>query len=92
MRLLNSISLFSIPSGSLAQIGKFSASNSLNCTNMCVPWIFNSTAFDLMSNLSSLVKTYYPYSRNKKIKIANGSFSGIAGERSIKLSKHIDLS
>ena len=58
---------------------------------MCAPWIIDSGASDHMTSLSSLFKTYSPCSGNKKIRIVDGSFSAIAGEGSITLSKHIDL-
>ncbi|QHN83700.1 uncharacterized protein DS421_20g706960 [Arachis hypogaea] len=58
IRLLNSSSLSSTPSGSLAQIG----------------------ASDHMTNLSPLFKTYSPSFENEKIRVADGSFSSIAGK------------
>lgn len=51
---------------------------------MCVPWIIDSGASDHMTSLSSC-------SGSEKIRIADGTFSAIAGKRDITLSKNIDL-
>jgi transposase InsO family protein len=92
IRLLKSSSLSGIPNASLAQTGNFSTPTSLSCTsNMPAPWIIDSGASDHMTGLSSLFQTYSPCPGNKKIKIADGSFSPIAGEGKIPLSTHIDL-
>jgi hypothetical protein len=92
IRLLKSSSLSGIPNASLAQTGNFSTPTSLSCTsNMPAPWIIDSGASDHMTGLSSLFQTYSPCPGNKKIKIADGSVSPIAGEGKIPLSTHIDL-
>ncbi|XP_072086997.1 uncharacterized protein [Arachis hypogaea] len=92
IRLLNSSSLSSTPSGSLAQTGNFNIPMSLNCTsNLNAPWIVDSGTSDHMTSLSPLFKTYSPSFENEKIRVADGSFSSIAGKGTIKLSKNIDL-
>jgi hypothetical protein len=58
---------------------------------MCAPWIIDSGASDHMTGFSSLFKTYSPCPGNQKVRIADGSFSSIAGEGKITLSKNIDL-
>ena len=90
--MLNSNFLSGSPSGSVAQTGNLSTPSSLNCTsNMYVPWIIDSGASNHMTTLSSLFKTYSPCSGSEKIRIADGTFSTIAGKRDITLSKNIDL-
>src|ERR1044072_6853114 len=92
IRLLNSNFLSGLSSGSVAQTGNLSTPSSLNCTsNMCVPWVIDSGASDHMTSRSSLFKTYSPCSGNEKIRIADGTFSAIAGIGNITLSKAIDL-
>ncbi|XP_072062320.1 uncharacterized protein [Arachis hypogaea] len=92
IRLLNSSSVSSTPSGSLAQTGNFSIPMSLNCaSNLNAPWIVDSGASDHMTSLSPLFKTYSPCFENEKIRVADGSFSSIAGKGTIKLSKNIDI-
>lgn len=44
-----------------------------------------------MTNLSHLFISYEPLSRNKKIRIADGSLSPIAGQASIRLLEKIIL-
>ena len=44
-----------------------------------------------MTNLSHLFISYTPYSRNKKVRIADGSLSSIIGQGSIRLSDKIVL-
>lgn len=44
-----------------------------------------------MNILYSLFQTYSPCPGNKKFRIKDGSFSPIAGEGKLPLSRHIDL-
>lgn len=92
VRLLNSNFLSGTPSGSVAQTGDSSIPSSINCTsNMGVTWIIDSGSSDHTTSLSSLFKTYSPCSGSEKIRIADGTFSVIAGKRNITLYKNIDL-
>lgn len=89
LNLLKSNSFSSIPAGSLAQTG--SDSNALTCYLKSLPWIIDSSASDHMTNFSNLFSTYFPCPGNEKIRIADGSFSRIAGKGFVKLSENIGL-
>ena len=54
--------------------------------------IFDSGASDRMIGNLSLFSTYAPCSRKKSVKIADGSFTMVAGVGSIKLSPMLCLS
>ena len=90
LTLLKSNSSSGIPSVSLAQTGN--KPNALSCClNSSAPWIIDSGASDHMTCSSHLFKSYSPCSGNDKVKIADGSFSSIAGKGLIKISERIDL-
>ena len=54
-------------------------------------WIVDSGAFDHMTSESTLFSSYSPCAGNQKIKIADGSFSAIAGKGSVVLSPVLTL-
>ncbi|KAI5401521.1 hypothetical protein KIW84_066119 [Lathyrus oleraceus] len=54
-------------------------------------WIVNSRASDHMTGESTLFSSYSPCAGNQKIKIADGSFSAIAGKGSVVLSQMLTL-
>ena len=56
-----------------------------------MPWIIDSGAYNHMTNLLKLFQTYVPCLGNRKIQIADGSFSSIAGKGSIPISEKITL-
>ena len=89
LKLLKSNSTSGIPSVSLAQTG--SALHTFSLCKNSVPWIIDSGASDHMTNLSNCFSTYSPCSGLEKIRIADGSFSSIAGKGLIKISETIDL-
>ena len=89
LKLLKSNFPSGIPSVSHAQTG--STPNALSCCFNSAPWIIDSGASDHMTSFSNLFNTYSPCSGNKKIRIADGSFSPITGKGLIKLSENIDL-
>ena len=88
LKLLKSNSSSGIPSVSLAQTGI--NSNALSCSNSA-PWIIDSGASDHMTSFSNLFSSYSPCSGSEKIRIADGSFSTIAGKGVIKFSENITL-
>ncbi|KAG6492095.1 hypothetical protein ZIOFF_047045 [Zingiber officinale] len=55
------------------------------------PWIIDFGASAHMTNSLKLLKLYSPCPENKKVKIADGSFSPIAGKGSVQISENIDL-
>ena len=55
------------------------------------PWIIDSRASDHMTNSSNMFESYSPCPGNKRVTIANGNFSPIAGKCLIKISEGIDL-
>ncbi|KAL4360740.1 hypothetical protein GQ457_04G014980 [Hibiscus cannabinus] len=78
LNLLNSN--IGTPNCSMVQIG-----TKLN------PWIIDSGASDHMTNLHHLFYSYNPCSGHEKVRIADRSFSSIAGRGNINLSKSIGL-
>lgn len=83
---------FSNPSCFLAQQGNYliAALSSIN-SNVHYSWIIDSRATDHMTGSSKLFSSYKPCVGNKKIKIANGSFSAIAGKGSVFISPFLTL-
>ena len=89
LKLLKSNSPLGIPSISLAQTG--SAPNVFSCCFNSTPWMIDSRASNHVTSFSNPFNTYSPCSGSEKIRIADGSFSPIAGKGLIKLSENIDL-
>jgi hypothetical protein len=54
-------------------------------------WIVDSGASDHMTGESTLFSSYSPCAGNQKIKIADGSFSAVAGKGSVVLSPELSL-
>eukprot|EP00261_Vitis_vinifera_P039416 XP_019080659.1 PREDICTED: uncharacterized protein LOC104881375 isoform X1 [Vitis vinifera] len=63
----------------------------LSCRFKSTPWIIDSGASDHMTNSSNMFGSYLPCPGNKKVRIADGNFSPIAGKGLIKISEGIDL-
>ena len=55
------------------------------------PWIIDSGAFDHMTDCENLFSSYVPSSSNQKVRIADGSFSVVAGIGTVKISLNILL-
>ena len=92
LKLLKSNSgSLSTPNAAIAQAG--SKLNALSCHLPIshTPWIIDSGASDHMTSFSHLFHTYTPCSGHKKVRIADGSYSPIAGNGLINLSKTISL-
>ena len=82
-KLLKPNSVFGIPIGSVAQTG-------IDLSSLTsAPWIIDSGASDHMTSFSNLFKSYSSCPGNQTIRIADGTFSPIAGL--IKISDTIEL-
>lgn len=81
LKLLNSNPPSGIPNGSLAQTGSPPSAISSYLTS--TSWIIDSGASEHMTSLSHLFKSYSSCPGNKKVRIADKSFSSIAGKVSI---------
>jgi len=88
LKLIKSNSSSGTPSVLLAQTGR--NPKAFSCLNFS-PWIIDSGASDHMTSFSHLFNTYFPCSGHDKIRIADGSFSPIAGKGFIKLTEKINL-
>ncbi|CAL5421419.1 unnamed protein product [Camellia sinensis] len=88
LKLIKSNSSSGTPSVFLAQTGR--NPKAFSCLNFS-PWIIDSGASDHMTSFSHLFSTYFPCSGHDKIRIADGSFSPIAGKGFIKLTEKINL-
>ena len=84
LALLKSNLTFGTSSVSLAHTGNelYALSYRFKSTS----WIIDSRASDHMTNSSTMFESYSPYPRNKKVRIANGNFSPIAGKCLTKIS------
>ncbi|CAJ2655096.1 unnamed protein product [Trifolium pratense] len=74
-------------SGSVAPKG----TSALFSVSLSRAWIVDSGASDHMTGDSTLFSSYSPCAGNHKIKIADGSFSAIAGKGSVVLSPSLTL-
>jgi transposase InsO family protein len=88
-KLLKFNSSPNVPVGTVAQTGKNSWA--LSVQNHSNPWIIDSGASEHMTNCSHLFSSYFPSSGSEKVRIADGSYSSIAGKGSIKISEQITL-
>ncbi|XP_073041799.1 uncharacterized protein [Primulina eburnea] len=80
----------SAPSVSMAHTG--SEINAFSCGfGISTPWIIDSGESDHMTNSLNLLKLYSPCSKNRKVRIVDGSFSPIAGKGLVQISEKIDL-
>ena len=80
----------------LSLLSSNSATGTPNCSMVHTgrklnPWIIDSGASDHMTNLHHLFYSYNPCSGHEKVRIADGSFSSIAGRGHINLSASIGL-
>ncbi|XP_071920664.1 uncharacterized protein [Coffea arabica] len=95
MLLKSSSTSSDFPNASMAHtgIGSKALFNSFlsNSSTFPTPWIIDSGASDHMTNSFKLFQSYTPCSGNKKIKVADGGFSPVAGKGSIHISKNVNL-
>ncbi|KAG6669958.1 hypothetical protein CIPAW_01G278500 [Carya illinoinensis] len=89
LQLLKSTPTSGPPTGFLAQTGN--TPSTYSCGLTLAPWIIDSGASNHMTSTSQFFQSYYPCPGNKKVKIADGSFSSIAGTGSVQISEKIDL-
>lgn len=89
LKFLKFNSSLNIPAGTVAQTGKDSWA--LSAHNHSNPWIIDSGASEHMTNCSHLFNSYFPSSGFEKVRIADGSYSSIAGKGNIKISEQITL-
>ena len=78
------------PTASVAIAGSNSSVFSCAIPNS-TPWIIDSGASDHMTSLSHLFHSYNPCAGHEKVRLADGSFSSIAGKGSIYLSPTVCL-
>ncbi|XP_070057489.1 uncharacterized protein [Nicotiana tomentosiformis] len=79
------------PSYSFAQTGNVPSAFLSANSNQIDSWIIDSGASEHMTEKSNFFSTYTPCAGNNKIKIADGSFSAIAGKGIVKLSPSLTL-
>ena len=89
LRLLKSNPGYGIPSSSLAQTSR--NSYAFSCHSNSTLWIIDSGASNHMTSLSDAFHSYTPCYGNKKVRIADGRLSPIAGKGSIKISGTVTL-
>lgn len=90
LRLLKSNSGSSgTPNASLSQTSTEPNAQSCCCLSNSTPWIIDFGASDHMTSFSPLIHTYVQALALKKIRIADGSYSPIAGKGLFNLSKII---
>ena len=89
------ILLKSNPSSSTPNVSVAHTGNEINAFScgfgISAPWIIDSGASDHMTNSIHLFKSYSPCPENRKVRIADGSFSPIAGKGLVQISERIDL-
>lgn len=90
LKLLKSNPVYGIPSISIAQTGG-STRYALTGSSNSVPWIIDSRASDHITGLSNFFKSYSSCSSLEKIRVADSSYSLIAGKGLVKLSYFFDL-
>ena len=71
----------STPSCSFANQGK--TVSFLSSSSNSITWVIDSGTTDHMTYCSQLFSKYIPYVGNRKILIANGTFSAIAGSETV---------
>ena len=89
LALLKSNLTSGTPSVSVAHTGN--ELYGLSCCFKSTPWIIDFGASDHMTNSLNMFESYSPCPGNKKVRIADGSFSPIAGKGLIKISEGIDF-
>ena len=89
MLLKSSSTSSNFPNASMAHtcIGSKALFNSFqsNSSIFYDPWIIDFGASDHMKNTFKLFQSYTPCFGNKKIKVADGGFSSIAGKGSLQI-------
>ena len=75
-----------------AQSGTYHSAHHVSTTSGELPWIIDSGATDHMTGMASIFSSYTVCSGRDKIRVADGTFSSIAGKGTISASPNITLS
>jgi len=89
--LLGTLEKSPISTCSLVQSGENFVSFNVSDKSICGSWIIDSGATDHMTNSSNLFCTYTPCPSSRKISVADGSLTTVAGLGDVKLSPEFNL-
>ncbi|KAF7811459.1 Retrovirus-related Pol polyprotein from transposon RE1 [Senna tora] len=89
-KLLNQGSSHVVATGGTAEKGNFSTGLHIT-SNPSRYWIVDSGASDHMTGDSGMFSSWYPYTQNYKVRIADGSLADVTGIGEVSLSDSITL-
>ncbi|KAF7844141.1 Retrovirus-related Pol polyprotein from transposon RE1 [Senna tora] len=89
-KLLNQGSSHVVATGGTAEKGNFSTGLHVT-SNPSRYWIVDSRASDHMTGDSGMFSSWYPYTQNYKVRIADGSLANVTGIGEVSLSDSITL-
>ena len=91
-RLMTRLDTPTTASSSFAHSGNLATSVSAFTSQSRLPWIIDSGASDHMTGSSPVFSDYKPYSRQDKVKIADGTVSSVSGKGLVRVSPSLSLS